>query len=245
LKLSKDVDLKFDVGDVVDYTGSDLVFLVGAPGVRWSVLFKAISESKSVNTSDWVNWEYENTIQHKIKNFYGEVITAGSHRGTYWGPYNKYGQEFDQLNKLSKAEMILEFQRPFENWSGTKVIKSHWFAYHIDHLHGLFPDAKIVSCYANDMDCFFWWKKCGGWGMFYPKYNWYQNDENLISKIKEENYRLLKFNQDRDVPFEWMTRNQLCDKLGIEQPESEDVDLWCKVAVHDKRHIRNFRHIIN
>jgi hypothetical protein len=241
MKLNIDNKTKFSVGNVKDYAGEDLIFLIGCPGSRWSSVFLSLSKNPAINTTEW---REENKWDKPINDVNGNLIKIGVHRGVYWGPGQKHGQRFDRLYDLSKIEILTEFMEPFENWDGIKVIKSHWFAYHIDYLHALFPKAKIVSSYANDIDSFYWWHKCGGWGMLFPNYIWYENDSKLLEKIKEENYRILKFNKDKNVNFKLLTQSQFYANLGLPPIALEtDPVLKCEVAIYDGSHMPNFGHI--
>lgn len=234
--------MKFDIGNVVKYSGEDLIFLIGCPGSRWSSVFLDIAKNPAINTSEW---REENQWDQPVQNVQGDLIKIGVHRGVYWGPGNQHGEGFDRLFTMSKAEILTEFMKPFENWDKIKVIKSHWFAYHIEYLQALFPKAKIVSCYANDIDSFYWWHKCGGWGMLFPNYTWYGDDLKMLEKIKEENYRILKFNRDKNVPFNLLSINEFYKNLGLPLSETNGEDkLKCEVAVYDGSYISNFGHII-
>lgn len=234
--------MKFSIDNVTKYAGEDLIFLTGCPGCRWSSTYNFISKNSSINTTDQ---KEENVWHMTVKHVDGTLLNIGNHKATYWGPYHQHGQRFDNLYELSKSEILTEFMEPFENWDKIKVIRSHWFSYHLEYLHNLFPKAKIVSCYANDIDSFYRWHKCGGWGITYPKYVWYENDSRMLEKIKEENYKILKFNRDRNVSFELLKVSELHNKLNLpsEIPESEDVFIKCEVAIYDGSYLSNFNHL--
>jgi hypothetical protein len=132
---------------------------------------------------------------------------------------------------------------PYDNWSGLKIIKSHWFAYSMDYLCNLFPKAKIVSCYTTDVESFFWWHKNGGWGLGYANYAWYENDDRLFQKIKEENANILKFNTDRDLTFKTTTAKKLWSKMKVPYIENGESVIMCKVAVLANRRVSNFNYL--
>lgn len=234
--------MKFEIENILKYKGEDLILLTGCPGSRWSSTYNFISINSAINITDQND---ENSYHMTVKHVDGRLLSIGNHKGTYWGPYHQHGHRFDRLYELSKTEILKEFMDAFENWDKIKIIKSHWFAYHLDYLHNMFPKAKIVSCYANDIDSFYRWHKCGGWGITYPKYSWYENDTKILEKIKEENYRLLKFNKDRDVNFQLLKISELHEKLGLplEIRKSEDVFLECEVALYDGSYLSNFNHL--
>ncbi|MEI8195364.1 MAG: hypothetical protein WCI73_05595 [Phycisphaerae bacterium] len=138
--------------------------------------------------------------------------------------------------------------QPFDNWDKIKIIKSHWFAYHLDFLHILFPKATFVSCYAPDDECYYWWKKVGGWGLPYPSYEWYQNDNKMLDSIKEENSRILKFNIDRDGEFKLHSFDSLFNELNLLAGDTFDRPrninhFSCKVSIINKEHVINFDYI--
>jgi len=236
--------MKFNIDDVSKYQGEDLILMIGCPGSRWSNVHRWISEHPMVNNTDWSD---EKSWAAKTLNVFGEEVPIGNHRGSYWGPYNYYGHGFDKLELMSKEEILTEFMEAYETWDKVKIIKSHWFAYNIPYLHSLFPKAKIVSCYVGDLESFYWWHKCGGWGLGYAGYSWYNDDMYMYEMIKQENENILKFHIDRDSDFKKRTRAELWEMLGFTKYEldgREDKILRCKIAVYSGDFIDNFNHFI-
>lgn len=234
--------MKFNIDDVTSYDGSDLIFLIGTPGSRWSNIHRILSENPAINTTDWSEEKSWGDDVYGL-DLHGKVNNMGIHKGSYWGPGNMYGQNFDRLDKLSKKEIISEFMNAYETWDKIKIIKSHWFAYNISYLHYLFPKAKIVFCYAGDLESFYWWHKCGGWGLGYANYSWYKDDVRLFQKIKEENSNILKFCIDRDLDFRTIQRNILYEKLGIPHESERNPSTKCKVAVYSGEYVSNYSHL--
>jgi len=192
----------------MDYNGEDLILVTGAPGSRWSATCRAITFNPAVNTTDEKDkWKYDHIV---FKD--GRKNENGWHRGAYWGPYHTQGHNFDQLDKMSKDQVLEEFMKPYTNFDyGIKMIKSHWFSYHLETLKDYFPKAKLVSVYMPDSFCFDWWHKVGGWEITYPHYNWYKNDDRIKSQIAIENsfirnffklktYTIYKMYQELDLP---------------------------------------------
>lgn len=174
----------------MEYTGKDLIIATGAPGSRWSGSLRAITTNVDINTSD----EHEDLIYDNDPGTTNRKTTIGWHRGAYWGPYHKQGQNFDNIDKMSKDEIISEFRKPFADFNpGIKIIKSHWFAYHLDFLKETFPDAKFLAVYMPDDFCFDWWHSVGGWKITYPHYDWYKDDERMKKQISIENNNIKKF----------------------------------------------------
>lgn len=170
------------------YQGEDLIIVTGAPGSRWSGVIRLLSLiCKEINISD-------NTARRVYEKRDAEGKVIGWHRGAYWGPHNRYGHKFDKLNTLSKEEVLEEFKKPFKDWdTGKKIIKSHWFAYHLPQLKQMFPKATMWSFFEEDKECFDWWHHVGGWDIYFPNYTWYVDDERMMKQIGIENNNIKDF----------------------------------------------------
>lgn len=226
--------MKFDVGDINTYTGKDLILMVGCPGSRWSNVHRWVCVHPQINTTDWSKEKGWSAHSYNHENI---VSNVGIHYGSYWGPGNYYGENFDVLNELTKEEILSEFMEAYENWDKIKIIKSHWFAYHLEYIHALFPEATLVSCYSGDADSMYWWHKCTGWGLGYAGYAWYKDDVRMYEKIKEENANILKYNIDRGANFKDMRMADVWESLGlyeipgIASSNTTNPPTKCKVAV--------------
>ena len=202
---------------MVEYEGNDLIIAMGAPGSRWSGSIRAVQASVDINTSD--------DDSERIYDLIDGEMPLGWHRGAYWGPNHEFGHNFDCLDELTKEEVIEEFTRPFTNWEpGIKIIKSHWFSYHIPLLREWFPQAKLIAFYMPDNFCFDWWHKVGGWNITYPHYEWYENDERMRSQIEIENACI----QQYFPSLENLTLEQIHQQLGVSTDLMPDdkMDLW-------------------
>ena len=180
------------------YQGEDLILAMGAPGSRWSGSIRCIQSQIDINTSD----------ERPELTYDGEM---GWHRGAYWGPNHTQGHNFDRLDDMDYSECLTEFKRPFTDWNtGIKIIKSHWFSYHIPQLREWFPKAKLIAFYMPDDFCFDWWHKVGGWNITYPHYEWYENDERMRLQIEIENACIQQeFHTDKK------NLAQILDELGL------------------------------
>jgi len=158
------------------YKGKDLIIATGTPGSRWSGGIRCLQSQVDINITD------ENSIDFYTNGDFGW------HRGAYWGPNHRQGHNFDRLDLMNFDECVAEFKKPFTDFdTGIKVIKSHWFSYHIPQLREWFPEAKFLAFYQEDDFCFNWWHKVGGWNITYPHYDWYVNDERMREQIAIEN----------------------------------------------------------
>lgn len=168
----------------MEYQGEDLIIVTGAPGSRWSGVIRMLTLMyKEINMSDNTNdYVYRKKVDGQ---------TVGWHRGAYWGPNNSAGHKFDVLNTLTKEEIIKEFKAPFSDWhTGTKIIKSHWFAYHLPQLRQMFPKATMWAFYDTNEECYNWWHHVGGWDIYYPDYSWYEYDSKMKEQIAIENHNI-------------------------------------------------------
>lgn len=190
------------ITNIDDYQGDDLIVLTGPPGSRWSSVARVLSGNKFINNSD----ESDSRVYGKGKN------TDGWHRGVYFGPFHNYGKDFDNLEQLSKKQITEEIQKPFSNWNGIKVIKSHWFAYHLPYIRQIFPKCKIIAVGSDTQKAFEHWHNVGGWNIAYPHYEWYRDDSKMLEQIEIENFLIEKFfNQPIDIH----TFDQLYNKLEL------------------------------
>ena len=182
------------------YKGEDLLIAMGAPGSRWSSSIRCIQSCVDFNCSDErPDWEYSNG-------------NKGWHRGAYWGPYHAQGDNFRHMAVLNRDQVIHEFRKPFADWNtGIKVIKSHWFSYHIPQLREWFPDARFIAFYMPDDFCLDWWHQIGGYDIDYPHYDWYRlDDRNIKDQITIENAEILKYFQP-----EQKNLAQILEELGL------------------------------
>ena len=221
------------------YDGHDLIICMGVPGSRWSGSIRAIQTCKDINTSD----DHPDRIYDKSD--IGSKKMLGWHRGCYWGPYHEFGQKFDKLDDMTKEEVVEEFQRPFTNFEpGVKIIKSHWFSYHIPLLREWFPKAKLVAFYIPEDEAFEWWHKVGGWDIVYPHYDWYQNDERMRLQMEIENGCIVQhFKELRyyDLP-------ELVEALGlsVEFWDQEYIFNWDpKMKIMSERLEKHYKEMLN
>lgn len=221
-----------------DYEGENLIFLTGAPGSRWSSAHNRLTQG----SSDFSPSELSSTFWRMRTVQHSAPFIAG-HGGIYWGPGNLLGQKFDNLHNCSKEYILDEINKGFTDNKGVRLVKSHWFSYNLNYLANMFPKAKIILCYADELECFYWWHKCGGWGMPYPNYTWYENDEGMLRRIKEENYNILKFCSTHNLQLEYQTISSLCQSLGVKFDKIKDAELNCKTAVFTGEIVADFTHL--
>lgn len=186
------------------------VFVAGAPGSKWSSVVKNIYYSPSIDRSDYRDeWTYYHDASGKM-----ELM----HLGAYFDP----GMECnipENLNEYNREELESIFNTPFANNStGTRIIKSHIFSNHVDHLRKLFPEIPIVLVYRGDDACLGWWVKCGHFDITYPLYHGYYRDlKTMAGIIRQQNQGIVNaaLNYPSNVPYD---NQELCKLLNIELP---------------------------
>jgi hypothetical protein len=98
---------------------------------------------------------------------------------------------------------------------GTKLIKSHDWAYSLDKIKSTFPNDWIMLVYRPNEASFNWWKEAGGFNIKYPSYTAYQNDEIMRREIEWQNQAILTFAKDRNLTWnlftsEWIKQEFNC-----------------------------------
>lgn len=184
------------------------IFMAGAPGSKWSSVCKSIYFSKNIDISDFSN---ERTYWHSA---WGEPQLM--HLGAYFDPGMEFGDNFDSLPFMRKEEAEAEFDRPF-SLPGRRIVKSHVFCHYLDYLKKTWPEEPIVLVHRSDDSCLGWWVKCGHFDITYPKYDYYQNLQQMALHIYNQNEDLKRFINNNNVVSvnnSW----ELCDLLQIQRP---------------------------
>ena len=188
------------------------IFIAGAPGSKWSSMCKNIYYSPSIDRSDY---SYERTYYHDAS---GEMQLM--HLGAYFDPGMEFGDWFDKLNEHTKEECEAEFDKPF-NGQGTRIIKSHVFAHHIDFLKEHWPECPVILVHRDNDACLGWWVRCGHFDITYPKYDkHYVNLRNMSKIIDNQNYDIM----DAWYRYDGLiarTNREVIELLGIEPAPSQ------------------------
>ena len=169
--------------------------------------------------------------------------------------------DFNEINLLGDydaAEVIddgkFKDKTMHHSWSdtlsddGKKIIKSHWFAYHLDHLKNMFPDAKFIGVQRTNEECFEWWHICGGWDISYPHYFWYKDDKRMKQQIAIENEYILDF--FKEVKHYNIT--ELFERLGLPNKTitwqefcAKDAKLSEVLKYHQPKDDGDYEHALN
>lgn len=188
------------------------IFVVGAPGSKWSSVAKNIYYSPSIDRSDYSD---ERTYYHDAS---GERQLM--HLGAYFDPGMEFGDFFDKIDLYTKDQCETEFDRPFSD-AGVRIIKSHVFAHHIDFLKANWPECPIVLVHRASDAALGWWVRCGHFNITYPIYEPYYKDLRSMAHIIDC--------QSKDIMDAWQryegdwvqNNHELSQILNIMQPPEE------------------------
>lgn len=161
----------------------DKIFLTGVPGSRWSGIAQTLETLTGFNTSDRTP---ERSYCHN---------QYSGHKGAYFGK----GMEFAPW--LSDVYINNAWTLP----GGTKVVKSHDWAYNLQDIKDKFPDDWIMLVYRPDMASYAWWHQAGGFNINYPNYAAYKNSETMLGEIAKQNANILKFAHTYDLTWNYFT----------------------------------------
>jgi hypothetical protein len=182
------------------------IFVVGAPGSKWSSVAKNIYFSPDIDRSDY-------TEARTYKHHAGVM-----HMGAYFDP----GMEFEipaNIEDMPKEAVEQLFDSPFAG-TGVRIIKSHILSNHIDFLRTTWPDCPVVLVYRGDDACLGWWVKCGHFNIKYPCYDYYVDLATMASHIEEQNFNIVTAQHVHDTLTPSSNR-ELCDFLQIKRPPDE------------------------
>ena len=187
------------------------LFLVGAPGSKWSSVSANIYNSSTIDHSD--------SSADRVYNYNGGPIGV-YHHGAYFDPGMEFGNWFNNISDHTKEENEAEFNRPFanNNESTYRIIKSHTLATQLDYITTNWPTAKIILAYRPDEACFDWWNECGGHDITYPNYAWYETDKRMKEQITLQNRGIEQFIEKHKLAWDIKDNLEMCAKLNIAQP---------------------------
>lgn len=170
----------------------DRLFFTGVPGSRWSGIAQTLEQLDGFNTSD-----------RTPERDYSHTGFTG-HKGAYFGP----GMEFDSV--LDPAVLDSAWTNP----GGTRIVKSHNWAYKLHDVKAAFPDDWIMLVYRPDMPSYTWWHEAGGFNIKYPDYKWYNNSTGMMSEIATQNRKMLEFAHEQDLTWNYFTPRWIEQNFG-------------------------------
>jgi hypothetical protein len=168
------------------------IFFTGVPGSRWSGIAQILEQLPGFNTTDRTP---DRTYDHH---------TFTGHLGAYFGK----GMEF---HPILSAEYI---DQAHGNTKGTRLIKSHDWAYQLDDIKQEFPDDWTMLVYRPDMTSFAWWHEAGGFKIKYPCYNAYVDSINMMAEIASQNKAILDYACKKNAKWEYFTEEWMQQTFG-------------------------------
>lgn len=168
------------------------IFFTGVPGSRWSGIAQELEKLDGFNTSDRTP---ERDYTHH---------SYTGHKGAYFG-------------RCMELEAMLNGPYIDSAWTqsgGTRIVKSHDWAYGLDDIKSKFKDDWIMLVYRPDMTSYAWWHEAGGFQIKYPKYDAYIDSVNMLSEITKQNQAILEFAHKHDATWHYFTNNWIIDTFG-------------------------------
>ena len=168
------------------------IFLTGVPGSRWSGIAQTLESLNGFNTSD----------RTSAREFSHSGFTG--HKGAYFGKGMEYEPYLDPRY----------IDNAWSGTTGTKLVKSHDWAYKLQTIREVFPNDWIMLVYRPDMSSYAWWHEAGGFNIKYPNYVAYKDSATMIGKIAEQNACILQFAHKHDLTWNYFTPGWIKQNFG-------------------------------
>jgi hypothetical protein len=159
------------------------IFLTGVPGSRWSGIAQVLETIPGFNVSDRTP---ERTYSHH---------SYTGHQGAYFG-------EGMELDTCLDADYI---DSAWTESGGTRLIKSHDWAYKLGLVAQVFPTDWIMLVYRPDMASYAWWHEAGGFQIKYPCYDAYKDSTGMLAAITRQNQCILEYAYSKNATWHHFT----------------------------------------
>jgi hypothetical protein len=168
------------------------IFFTGVPGSRWSGIAQTLEQLDGFNTSDRTP---ERDYSHN---------QYSGHKGAYFGRGMEFNHSLDKSN-IDAAHLTHE---------GTRLVKSHDWAYCLDQIKHYYPDDWIMLVYRPDMVSYAWWHEAGGFKINYPCYDEYRDSTNMLAEITSQNKSILEYAYSQNVTWNYFTEQWIEQNFG-------------------------------
>ncbi len=158
------------------------IFFTGVPGSRWSGIAQRLETLEGFNTSDRTP---EREFSHS---------SFSGHKGAYFGQ-----------GELSDSLELSNIDSAHENSIGTRIIKSHTWAYSLDEIKQRYPDDWIMLVYRPDQASYDCWHDAGGFDIKYPDYSKYVDSQTMLKEIMKQNRAILEFACSHNATWNYFT----------------------------------------
>lgn len=172
------------------------IFFTGVPGSRWSGIAQQLETIPGFNSSDRTP-----SREYSHGGFTG-------HKGAYFGP----GMEFEPIPKKD----YIDLAHPSKE--GTRIIKSHEWAYMLDKIEQDFPDDWVMLVYRSDLASYTWWHEAGGFNIKYPNYEAYVDSVNMMKEISRQNSAILDYSYRKKSKWSHFTTEWVEENFGYKLP---------------------------
>lgn len=162
------------------------IFFTGVPGSKWSGIAQIIETIPGFNTSDRTP---ERTYKHH---------SYTGHVGAYFG----WRMEFEPLIRWVGSDYI---DQAWIEPGGCRLVKSHNWPDKFDEIEKYYPDDWIMLVYRPDMASFAWWHEVGGFQIKYPRYDWYQDEADMLHEITRNNKLILEYACKKQATWSYFT----------------------------------------
>ena len=170
------------------------IFFTGVPGSRWSGIAQTLEQLDGFNTSDRTPARSYNHNQYS------------GHQGVYFGT----GMELEAY----LDERYIDYA--WAEQGGTRIVKSHDWAYKLDLVRQQFPNDWIMLVYRPDMASYAWWHEAGGFSIKYPSYAAYKDSTTMLGEIAKQNTAILQFAHDHNLTWNYFTQEWIVKHFGQE-----------------------------
>jgi len=182
------------------------LFFTGVPGSKWSGIAQILEHHSAFDTSDRTMEREYNHHQYS------------GHKGVYFGT----GMEF--------PPDPTDVDRGWHEGTGTKIVKSHEWAYQLDVVKQTNPEDWIMLIYRPNEISNKWWHQAGGFDITYPNYEYYQNSENMYRAICEQNDCILKYAYRQKATWNYFTTEWIKSTFDLDiEVETEYNDILVTV----------------
>ena len=175
----------------------DRIFFTGVPGSRWSGIAQILESLEGFNTTD----------RSPERSYLHNGFTG--HKGAYFGRLMEFDAKLD-------SEYI---DSAWGSGSGTKLVKSHDWAYSLDRIRLKFPTDWMMLVHRPNTESFDWWKSAGGFDIAYPSYAAYQNDQIMQREISWQNQAVLNFAEENSLTWSRFTSEWIAEQFGQTIPD--------------------------
>lgn len=200
------------------------IWFCGVPGSKWSGVDIQLRRCLPCDQTDETP---ERLFYHRV-NVPGDKNNG--HKGAYWGPGMGCGENWNNLNYLTKEQVQHDIDQVFSG-EGYRIIKSHFFARH-HNLDWLWENMKgdyIILLYKEPQASFAWWCNVmdfseDHWPDYRPGYKDYNT---MRPMIFEETCKIVDFAMRKNMQWgEWNPNKSLDIIPGVNKDEASIIKRW-------------------